>query len=78
MAWETGQGTQNGNTTQTWTVSGSALSTRDVVVVRPTAGSSGVRIESLTKLISPTRHVLRIRVDGASAMAFRVRGGTGY
>lgn len=71
MAWTTGQVTQNGNTTRGWVISGSALSTHDAIVVRPTSGSSGVRLESVTARLSPTRYSVTTRVIGSGAMAFR-------
>jgi hypothetical protein len=71
MAWTTAQVTQNGNTTATWTVSGSALSTHDAIVVRPIAGNSGLQIESITARLNPTRYSIVLRVVGAAAMAFR-------
>ena len=47
MAWTTNQVTQNGNTTTTWTITGSALSRHDAVVVGPTSGSSELRINNI-------------------------------
>lgn len=71
MAWTTGQVTQNGNTTGSWTISGSALTTHDAVVLRPTSGNSGMRIEATTVFRNPLRYVVSVRVLGAGAMAFR-------
>jgi hypothetical protein len=71
MAWTTGQVTQNGNTTLSWVITGSALSTHDAVVVGPTSGSSGLRINSVTVRRSPTSYTVSLSVIGAAAMAFR-------
>jgi hypothetical protein len=71
MAWTTSQVTQNGNTTANWTITGSALSTHDAVVVGPTSGSSGLRINSITVRRSPTSYTVNLSVIGAGAMAFR-------
>lgn len=71
MAWTTNQVTQNGNTTGTWTITGSALTTHDCIVVRPTSGTSGLRIESKTILPNPIRYEVAVRVVGSGAVAFR-------
>lgn len=71
MAWTTNEVTQNGNTTATWSITGDALSTHDAIVVRPTAGGSGVRINSITARRSSTRYSVSVTVVGAEAMAFR-------
>jgi hypothetical protein len=71
MAWTTNSVTQNGNTTGTWVVTGSALTTHDAIVVRPISGTSGLRLESATILPSPIRYELRVKVVGAGAVAFR-------
>ncbi len=71
MAWTTGTVTQNGNTTGTWNISGSALSSHDAVVVGPTSGNSELRIEHVTVRRSPRRYQVRLRVLGGGAMAFR-------
>ena len=71
MSWTTGQVTQNGNSTQGWIVSGSALSTHDAVVLKPESGSSGMRIQSTLVRINPTRYELTVSVVGGAAMAFR-------
>jgi archaellin len=71
MAWTTGQVTQNGNTTGSWTISGGSLSTADAVVVRPTSGSSGIRVNSVTTRLNPTRYEVSVTVSGAGAMAFK-------
>jgi hypothetical protein len=71
MAWTTGQVSQNGNTTQTWTITGSGLTTRDCIVVRPTSGTSGLRIESKTIRPSPIRYEVAVRVLGSGAVSFR-------
>jgi hypothetical protein len=72
MSWTTNQVTQNGNTTVSWTVTGSALSTHDAIVVKPTSGSSGLRINSITARIGPTQYTVSVSVVGAAAMAFRL------
>jgi hypothetical protein len=71
MAWTTGQVTQNGNTTTSWTITGSALSNHDAVVVRPESGSSGLRINNIIARRSPNRYDVSVTVVGGSAMAFR-------
>jgi hypothetical protein len=71
MAWTTSSVTQNGNTTQNWTITGSALTTHDAVVVRPVSGTSGLRLESTTIFPSPIRYVVSVRVVGAGAVAFK-------
>jgi len=71
MAWTTSQVTQNGNTTGGWTISGSALTTHDAVVLRPISGSSSMRIESTSVRLNPTRYSVSVRVIGSGAMAFR-------
>lgn len=73
MSWTSPEVTQLGNTTREWTASGSALSTHDAIVAKPTAGvGSGVRINSITAFLSPTRYVISITIVGTGAMAFRV------
>lgn len=71
MAWTTDQVTQNGNTTLSWSISGGALTNHDAIVVKPTSGSSGLRINSITARISPNRYSVSLTVVGAVAMAFR-------
>ena len=71
MAWTTNQVSQNGNQTRNWTITGSALSPGDAVVVRPTSGTSGARINHTTKRLGPTRHQVQVAVIGSGAMSFR-------
>lgn len=71
MSWTTGQITQNGNTTLTWIITGSALSNADAVVVRPISGSSGLKINSVTARVSPKRYDVSLSVVGSAAMAFK-------
>ena len=71
MAWTTGTVTQNGNQTLTWIITGGALSTHDAVVVKPTAGSSGLRINSTTVRRSPKRYDVSVTVVGGGAMSFQ-------
>lgn len=71
MSWTTNQVTQNGNTTATWTITGSALTTHDAVVPRPTSGSSCLRINNIRVCLSPTRYLVSLSVVGSGAMAFR-------
>lgn len=71
MSWTTGQVTQNGNTTAGWSISGSALSTHDAIVIRPTSGGSGLRINDVVARLSPTRYSVSVSVIGGGAMAFR-------
>lgn len=78
MAWQGPIFTQNGNTEGTWWVSGGGVHPRDVVVLEPVAGNSALRLIWVEKRLNPARHYVRVRVVGANAMAFRVRGGRGY
>ena len=72
MAWTSTQVTQNGNTTTTWSIGPhSSLSTADAIVVRPSAGNSGLRINSVTARINPTRYDVSVTVAGSGAMAFK-------
>ena len=72
MAWTSNQVTQNGNTTVTWTATGSALSTHDCIVVGLTSGTNScLRIEHIDRCVDPTRYRIRVRVVGAQAAAFR-------
>lgn len=71
MAWTTNQVTQNGNTTASWIITGSALSNHDAVVVKPESGSSGLRINDITARQSPNRYDVSVTVVGGAAMAFR-------
>ena len=71
MAWTTNEVTQNGNTTGSWNITGDALSTHDAIVVKPTAGGSGLRLNDVTARQSPTRYSVSVTVVGAEAMAFR-------
>ena len=72
MSWTSVQVTQNGNTSATWTIGPhGSLSAHDAVVLKPTSGNSGMRIESTTVLINPVRYQVAVRVAGGSAMAFR-------
>ena len=72
MSWTTSQVSQNGNTTQHWVVTGSALSTHDVVVVGPTSGSSGLRVNNWIVRRNPTSYTVSVTVVGAGAMSFRL------
>jgi hypothetical protein len=75
MSWTSPEVTQLGNTTREWTLTGSLLSTHDAIVAKPTAGvGSGVRINSITVFLNPTRYVFSITIVGAGAMAFCVAG----
>ena len=72
MAWTSNQVTQNGNTTVTWTATGSALSTHDAIVVGLTSKTSScLRIESIDRCIDPTSYGIRVSVVDAEAVAFR-------
>jgi hypothetical protein len=71
--WTTGLLSQNGNSVFTWNVFGSLQTSRDVVVVGPESGSSGVRINSHQSLTS-TNHLVTVEVIGSSAVAYRIRG----
>ncbi len=72
MAWTANQVTQNGNTTVTWTTTGSSLSTHDAVVVGLTSGtSSRIRLEWVEAGRSPTSYRTRVRVVGSNAVALR-------
>jgi hypothetical protein len=74
MSFTTGQVTQNGNTTATWVISGGGLSTHDAVVVGPTSGSSGLRINSIIVRLNPTRYEVNLTVIGAAAASLRFHG----
>jgi hypothetical protein len=72
MAWTSQSGTQNGNTTLPWTIGPhSSLSTADAIVVRPTSGNSGLRINDVTVRLNPTRYIVSLTVVGGGAMAFK-------
>ena len=71
MSWTTSQVTQNGNSTVGWNISGSALSNADAIVVRPTSGSSGLKINSVTARVGPNRYNVSVSVIGSGAVAFR-------
>lgn len=71
MSWTTSQVTQNGNQTRDWTITGSALSPADAVVIRADSGSSGMRINHVTVRISPLRYTVQVAVIGGGATAFR-------
>lgn len=68
------QVTQNGNTTQTWVLSGGAVSNHDVVVVQldNTTPNTAVRISNIRVLINPNRYSFDISVIGPDAVAFRI------
>jgi hypothetical protein len=72
MAWTSATATQNGNTTLDWAIGPhSSLSTHDAVVIRLDAGGSGVKLQDVMVLPSPTRYVARVQVVGPAAVAFR-------
>ncbi len=71
MSWTTGQITQNGNTTASWIITGSALSNHDAVVVKPESGSSGLRINNIIARRSPNSYEVSVTVVGSGAMAYR-------
>ena len=72
MSWTSTQVTQNGNTTLTWSIGPhSSLSPADAIVVRPTSGSSGLRINSVTARLNPVRYDVSVSVAGSVAMAFK-------
>jgi hypothetical protein len=71
MSWTTSQQTQNGNTTVSWHITGSALTRGDAIVVRPNSGSSGLKINSVTARISPNSYDVSLSVIGGAAMAFQ-------
>ena len=70
MAQTSNQVTQNGNSTQNWTLTG--VSTHEAIVLKPETGTSQMELERIRVGINPTRYELRVRVIGAAAMAFRV------
>ena len=73
MAWTSQQITQNGNTTLTWTSTGSALSTHDCVVAGLTSNTnSRIKIDSIERGVNPTSYRTKITVIGANAVAFRL------
>lgn len=71
MAWRSVVLTQNGNTTRNWLFEGGPLSSHDAVVVGPTSGNSRLRLERVDVGRNPNSYLLRLRVVGAGAMAFR-------
>jgi hypothetical protein len=71
MSWTSTQVTQNGNSTATWGVSGSSLSAADDIVVRPTSGSSSIRVNSVTVRLNPIHYDISVSVIGGGAMAFK-------
>ena len=71
MSWTTNQVTQNGNTTLSWHITGSALSSADAIVVRPISGSSGMKVNSVTARVGPNNYDVSVSVVGPVAMAFK-------
>lgn len=72
MAWTTSQVTQNGNTTTTWVISGSALSSHDCIVVGLTSNTtSRIRINRIDRGINPRKYYVQVAVIGSSAAAYR-------
>ena len=72
MSWTSDQATQNGNTTVTWIVTGSDLSTHDAVVVGLTSDTnSRIRLHWVEMGRDPTSYRLRVEVVGGDAVAFR-------
>ena len=72
MSWTSTQVTQNGNTTLLWTIGPhSSLSAADAIVVRPTSGNSGLRINSVTARLNSLRYDVSVSVVGGGAMAFK-------
>jgi hypothetical protein len=71
------QATQNGNTTQTWQISGGSTSNHDVLVVQldNTTPSTAARISNVRVLINPNRYLFEISVIGPDAIAFRINSG---
>ena len=72
MSFTTNQVTQNGNTTAGWVISNVGVA--EAVVVRPTSGGSGIKINSVTTRLNPTRYDVSVTVSGAGAMAFKFSG----
>lgn len=68
------QVTQNGNTTQTWTLSGGSVSNHDVVTVQldNTTASTAVQILNVREFINPNRYTFDVKVIGPDAVAFRI------
>lgn len=71
MAWRSTPLNQAGNSTFIWNFSGGPLTTHDVVVVGPEAGTSFVEIERLRVRQGPPRYTIQVRVDGAAAVRYR-------
>ncbi|MDQ1589850.1 MAG: hypothetical protein QOG71_477 [Pyrinomonadaceae bacterium] len=71
MSWTSVQATQNGNTTLTYTISGSALSVADDVVIRGVSGSSGIRLNSVTLFLKPTRYKASVSIIGTEQVKFK-------
>jgi hypothetical protein len=74
MSWTTNVVTQNGNSTGTWFITGGGLSTHDEVVVHPTAGGSGLRVNNVTVTTNPLKYAVSLSVVGGAAMAFSFSG----
>ncbi len=68
------QVTQNGNTTRTWTLSGSGVSNHDTVVIEldNTTPTTAVELMNVRGFINPNRYVVDVKVIGADAVAFRL------
>jgi hypothetical protein len=68
------QVTQNGNTTRTWTLSGSGVSNHDTVVIEldNTTPNTSVELLNMRGFISPNRYVVDVKVIGPDAVAFRL------
>lgn len=71
MSWTSPQVTQNGNSTVPYTITGSALSHADAIVVRTVSGSSGIKINSVTARVVPNRYDVNVSVIGSGAVAFK-------
>lgn len=68
----TNQVTQNGNSIQSWTLTGG--SNHDVVVVQldNTTPNTAAQISNIRLFINPNRYTFDIRVIGPDAVAFRI------
>ena len=64
---------QAGNSVVTWNVVGVLPTSRDVVVVGPVLGNSGVRINS-HQSFTAGNHLVTVEVIGANAVLYSIRG----
>ena len=65
---------QNGNTTQTWVLSGGPVSSHDVIAVQldNTTSNTAVTVSNVRVFINPNRYAFEVTVVGPDAVAFRI------